>query len=137
MHSVLFKENAPPPLEIRLRNSKKGEGRARNPIAEQTTYEVSSSENMVYFQGDSFPLISTAQFKAGRLKEFVHNWVKLTSDAFVLDTVQHCHIELTQGASCHQHTVRAQRFNITEEIIITSGRMAIVLATFTYSSREV
>lgn len=31
-------------------------------------------------------------FKAGRLKDFVHNWEKLTSDTGVLDTIQHCHI---------------------------------------------
>ena len=49
---------------------------------------------MVYFQGDFFPLISTTQFKAGRLKDFTYNWEKLTSDAFILDTVQHCHIEI-------------------------------------------
>ena len=65
---------------------------------EPNTTEV-RNPNMIYFQGDSFSLISTTQFKAGRLKEFLHNWRKLTSDVFILDTVQHCHIELVKGLS--------------------------------------
>ena len=83
----------------------------------QTTNGVRNS-NIVYFQGDCFPLISTTQFEAGRLKDFAHNWEKLTSDAFILDTVQHCHIEFKQGSSCDQHNVRVQRFNSIEENII-------------------
>ena len=83
----------------------------------QTTNEVRNT-NIVFFQGDCFPIISTTQFKAGRLKDFAHNWKKLTSDAFILDTVQHCHIEFKQGSSCDQHNVRVQKFNSTEQNII-------------------
>ena len=82
----------------------------------QTTNEVRNSTRIVYFQGDCFPLISTTQFKARRLKDFAHNWKKMTSDAFLLDTVQHCHIEFKQGSSCDQQNV--QRFNSIEENII-------------------
>ena len=85
----------------------------------QTTNEVRNA-NMVNFQGDCFPLVSTTQFYAGRLKEFAHNWGKLTHDAFILDAVQHCHIEFKQNSKCDQHTVRIQRFNSTEENIINS-----------------
>ena len=87
------------------------------PVNVQTTNEVRNS-TIVYFQGDCFPLISTTRFKAGRLKDFAHNWKKLTSDAFILDTVQHCHIEFKQGSSCDQHNVRVQKFNSTEQNII-------------------
>ena len=89
------------------------------PANVQTTNEVRNA-NMVNFQGDSFPLVSTTQFYAGRLKEFAHNWRKLTSDAFILDAVQHCHIEFKQDFTCDQHTVRIQRFNSTEENIINT-----------------
>ena len=44
----------------------------------------------------------------------------MTSDVFSLDTVQHCHIELVKGFSCDQQNVETQRFNITEENIITA-----------------
>ena len=69
------------------------------------------------------PLIclkGTAQFKAGRLKKFVHNWRKLTSNPFILDTVQHCHIEFGLGASCNRHTVKIQTFNSEEDNIINA-----------------
>ena len=79
----------------------------------QTTNEVRNT-NIVFFKGDCFPIVSTTQFKAGRLKDFAHNWKKLTSDAFILDTVQHCHIEFKQGSSCDQHHVRVQKSNSTE-----------------------
>ena len=62
--------------------------------------------------------MSTTQFKVGRLIDFAHNWKKLTSDAFTLDTVQHCHIEFKQGSSCDQNNVRVQRFKSIEENII-------------------
>lgn len=68
-----------------------------SPVNVQTTNEARNS-NIVYFQGDCFPFISISQFKAGRLKDFAHNWGKLTSNAFILDTVQHCHIEFKQGS---------------------------------------
>lgn len=87
------------------------------PVNVQTTNEV-RNWTIVYFKGDCFPVISTTRFKAGRLKDFAHNWKKLTSDAFMLDTVQHCHIEFKQGSSCDQHNVRVQRFNSIEENII-------------------
>lgn len=33
------------------------------------------------------------QFQAGRLKFYIENWRKITSDEKLLDIVQHCHIE--------------------------------------------
>ena len=32
-------------------------------------------------------------FKAGGLQYCLHEWKKITSDPFILDTVSHCHIE--------------------------------------------
>lgn len=43
------------------------------PVTVQATNEVRNS-TIVYYQWDCFPLISTTQFKAGRLKDFAHNW---------------------------------------------------------------
>ena len=42
----------------------------------------------------------------------------MTSDAVILDTVQHCQIAFKQGSSCDQHNVRVQKLNSTEENII-------------------
>ena len=87
LHSVLFRKTAIP-LRITISETAGG---SRPPVNVQTTDNV-SNPNIVYFQGDCFPLIST-QFKAGRLKDFAQCWKKLTSDAVILDTVLHCQIE--------------------------------------------
>ncbi|KAK6178364.1 hypothetical protein SNE40_013160 [Patella caerulea] len=55
-------------------------------------------------------------FKAGRLRFFLSNWEKLTSDPTILDTVAHSHIELYDDEiNC---TFRKTFVNQKEEIII-------------------
>lgn len=62
------------------------------PVNVKTRNEVRSS-NIVYFQGACFPLISTAQFKAGRPKDF-HitgiNWPLVPLSLTQLNTVTLC-----------------------------------------------
>ena len=41
----------------------------------------------------------------------------MTSDPFILDTIQHCRIEFKQGSLCDQHNVRVQRLNSIDENI--------------------
>ena len=36
-------------------------------------------------------------FEAGRLKNYIENWRKITSDPVILDIVEHCHIEFSPG----------------------------------------
>lgn len=36
------------------------------------------------------------QFQAGRLRFYIENWRKITSDENILDIVQHCHIEFNK-----------------------------------------
>ena len=38
-------------------------------------------------------LANQTPFKAGGLQYCLHEWKKITSDPFILDTVTHCHIE--------------------------------------------
>lgn len=36
-------------------------------------------------------------FEAGRLKNYIGNWRKITSDPNILDIVEHCHVEFLPG----------------------------------------
>lgn len=57
-------------------------------------------------------------FEAGRLKCFVENWRKITSDDAVLDIVQHCHIQLKEGTNPINTSLPHSFFNVKEEQII-------------------
>lgn len=64
--------------------------------------------------------INTNDFQAGRLKLFVNEWRKLTSDKYILDAVQHCYIEFTDNRPPIQNkmSIRNSKFNLKEEKIV-------------------
>ena len=41
------------------------------------------------------------EFEAGRLHYFVKEWRKVSNDPFVLDIVQHCHLDINVHAIEH------------------------------------
>ena len=59
------------------------------------------------------------EFQAGRLKSFISEWGKITSDLQILDIVEHCHIEFV-GDICPQQRFSLGRthFNLKETEII-------------------
>jgi hypothetical protein len=58
-------------------------------------------------------------FKAGRLRYFVNEWSKLTSEKIVLDMVQHCHIQFkTEFYEYKQEHCPQYSFNLEESHII-------------------
>ncbi|CAG2190554.1 unnamed protein product [Mytilus edulis] len=55
----------------------------------------------------------------GRLKNYVENWQKITSDKFILDTVEHCHLEFIDNSIPTQSLTPYQRiFDKGQEKII-------------------
>ena len=55
-------------------------------------------------------------FTAGRLKNFIDNWQKITTDEFILDIVEHCHLEFIDNIRPSQITIPYQRnFDKTQE----------------------
>ena len=63
--------------------------------------------------------MSTKEFRAGRLKEHVENWRKITSDDNILDIVQHCHIEFMQDEDPSNSYCFRSRFSEKENKIIS------------------
>lgn len=58
-------------------------------------------------------------FKAGRVREYVHEWTKITSDPFILDAVSNCHIEFDQIPDPAINSTRPySSFTLTEQHII-------------------
>ena len=57
-------------------------------------------------------------FTAGRLKTFVENWRKITSDDNILDIVRHLHIEFIQGSNPVNHRCFRNHFNEEEAKIV-------------------
>ena len=58
-------------------------------------------------------------FVAGRIAEYVHEWRKLTSDATILDIVEHFHIDLElNGSQCEAMSSTQYVFNKKETEII-------------------
>lgn len=78
-------------------------------------------------------------FQAGRLRYFAENW-KITSDESVLDIVQHCHIQLKQGANPINTVIPRSYFNANEEQIIETEIQKLlemkVLIEVEHSSEE-
>lgn len=60
------------------------------------------------------------QFCAGRLKDFLAEWEKITNDPVILDTVQHFHVEFLNDNPPTQDSIPIQRFNRIEVEIIDS-----------------
>ena len=60
------------------------------------------------------------EFQAGRLKLFLNEWKKLTTDNYILDAVQHCHIEFIDNVPPIQNRllIRSPNFNKKEEEVI-------------------
>ena len=56
-------------------------------------------------------------FVAGRLKYFVDVWKTITNDPFILDIVEHCHINW-KGSPPTQNQFARQNFNVQESLII-------------------
>ena len=60
-------------------------------------------------------------FQAGRLKHFVKEWEKLTTDPEILDVVEHCHIQFIDNNPPQQNRNEKSfqvKFNKKEEEII-------------------
>ena len=57
-------------------------------------------------------------FEAGRLKDYIENWRKITSDPVILDIVQHCHIEFSPGCDPERSFCFRQNFAANESEII-------------------
>ena len=56
---------------------------------------------------------------AGNIRHFVDEWRKITSDKFILDTVQHSHIDFFEGMAPIQNSVpKPIKFNEQEKIIV-------------------
>ena len=54
------------------------------------------------------------------MKNFSHEWEKITSDKFILDIVKHCHIEFENDIEPYQHlTSMRMNFNEKESDIIS------------------
>lgn len=63
--------------------------------------------------------MSGKQFKAGRLKHFVHKWSEITKDKNILDIVQHCPIEfLDDILPCQQRKPYQPTYNNVENKVI-------------------
>ena len=41
--------------------------------------------------------VEVGVFRAGRLQNYVENWREITSDSYILDIVEHCHIGFSEG----------------------------------------
>ena len=78
------------------------------PVNVQITNEVRNFSRGLFSSYKHYPI---------GLNDFTHNW-KLASDAFFIDTIQDCRLHFKQGSSCHQHNVRVQKLNSTDETII-------------------
>ena len=58
-------------------------------------------------------------FTAGRLKNFINKWRNITSDKFILDIVEHCHLEFIDNCRPIQKKIPFQRnFDKTQELAI-------------------
>ena len=57
-------------------------------------------------------------FEAGRLKNYIENWRKITSDLVILDIVEHCHIEFSPGCDPVNSYCFRQNFAQNEDAII-------------------
>ena len=74
------------------------------------------------------------------MRYFAENWKKITSDESVLDIVQHCHIQLKQGANPINTVIPRSYFNANEEQIIETEIQKLlemkVLIEVKHSSEE-
>lgn len=69
---------------------------------------------------DLTPENKSLSFKAGRLKLFISEWAKLTSDDSILDIVIHCHLEFENGCVPSQTSLPHQiKFNNKECLYIS------------------
>ena len=62
--------------------------------------------------------MSTTTFIAGRLKNYVENWRKITNDETVLDIVQHCHLEFMDGENPVNSNFYRNKFSDMEENVV-------------------
>ena len=66
-----------------------------------------------------YKVIST---QAGRLRFFVDEWCKLTTDPYVLDLVQHAHLKFCEGFEPKQ-LKNVQPYQMTQEVIIVDNEL--------------
>ena len=56
----------------------------------------------VTFGNECIEVLSHENFTAGRLKQFLKEWKDITSDEFILDSVEGCHFEMTDESNLNQ-----------------------------------
>lgn len=57
-------------------------------------------------------------FEAGRLRHYIENWRKITSDETVLDIVEHCHIKFLENVNPIRNYSFSSRFTPEEDLIV-------------------
>ena len=75
------------------------------------------------------------EFEAGRLHYFVKEWRKVSNDPFVLDIVQHCHLDINVHVIEHLYLQEIEYvFNTEQQQIISEEigkllRLKVIQAT--------
>lgn len=93
-------------------------GKGKTEMSSNSLQMVSETP-IFYFGNDRFNLVPVENFTAGRLRLFLTEGRKITSDKSILDTVAHSHIDLIEHElNCQQSTRLICRVNSTEETAI-------------------
>ena len=74
-------------------------------------------------------------FEAGQLHKFVYEWHKLTSDQFILNMVQHCHLDIDEDNIEHlfsedlQYVFREEETVIIHQVVTKLLQLKAIKAT--------